>query len=400
MAVRKIIHLDLDAFFCAVEELDHPELAGKAFAVGGRAGERGVIASCSYPARRKGVHSAMPTGQALRLCPELILVQGRHGRYGEKSDRVMDILKTYTPLMEQVSIDEAFLDVTDLSQPSELIAREIQAKVAVETRLPCSLGVAANKLVAKIATDTGKARSKGDTYPRAITVVQPGKEAEFLAPLPTKAMWGVGPKTEQSLAKLGIHTLGELAACSEDFMLKRFGKHGPELIWSARGIDNSAVVVEYEAKSISQEITFDKDTSDLVFLRQTLRQLSAQVGYRLRQSETLAGVVRIKLRWSDFSTHTRQVSIDPPTDQDGVIYSLANELMMSMWEGSRQVRLLGVGTSDFKEQSRQLGLWETPNDKERRLLSALDNLRERYGRDAVQRGDSVKKKSEQKSTKG
>ncbi len=396
MGVRKIIHLDLDAFFCAVEELDHPELAGKAFAVGGRSGERGVIASCSYPARRKGVHSAMPTAQALRLCPELILVSGRHGRYGERSDRVMEILKQYTPLMEQVSIDEAFLDVSDLPQEPEIIAREIQAKVAVATRLPCSLGVATNKLVAKIATDTGKARGKGDTYPRAILVVPPGKEAEFLAPLPTKSMWGVGPKTEEALSKLGIHTLGELAGCTEEFMIKRFGRHGPGLIWSARGIDNSPVVVEYEAKSISQETTFDRDTSDLVYLRQTLRQLAAQVGYRLRQSGVLAGVVRIKLRWSDFSTHTRQVSVDPPTDQDGVIYSQANELMMSMWDRGRQVRLLGVGTTNFKEQSRQMNLWETPTDKERRLLSALDELRERYGRNAVLRGDSVKKKDQPK----
>lgn len=396
MGVRKIIHLDLDAFFCAVEELDHPELAGKAFAVGGRSGERGVIASCSYPARRKGVHSAMPTAQALRLCPELILVSGRHGRYGDQSNKVMEILKQYTPLMEQVSIDEAFLDVSDLPQAPEMIAREIQAKVAVATRLPCSLGVATNKLVAKIATDTGKARGKGDTYPQAILVVPPGKEAQFLAPLPTKSMWGVGPKTEEALSKLGIHTLGELAGCSEEFMIKRFGKHGPDLIWSARGIDTSPVVVEYEAKSISQETTFDRDTSDLVYLRQTLRQLAAQVGYRLRQSGVLAGVVRIKLRWSDFSTHTRQVSVDPPTDQDGVIYVQANELMMSLWEGGRQVRLLGVGTSNFKEQSRQMNLWETPTDKERRLLSALDELRERYGRNAVLRGDSVKKKDQPK----
>ncbi len=392
MAVRKIIHLDLDAFFCAVEELDHPELTGKAFAVGGRAGQRGVIASCSYPARRKGVHSAMPTAQALRLCPELILVSGRHGRYGEKSDLVMGILRRYTPLMEQVSIDEAFLDVTDLPQSGETLAREIQAKVAAETKLPCSLGVATNKLVAKIATDTGKARSKSDTYPRAILVVPPGKEAEFLSPLPTRAMWGVGPKTEEALKNLGILTLGQLAACSEEFMLQRFGKHGSELVLGARGIDNSPIVVEYEVKSISQEVTFDKDTGDLETLRQTLRQLSAQVGYRLRKSNTLAGVVRIKLRWSDFSTHTRQVSIDPPTNQDNVIYTLANELMMSLWENDRQVRLLGVGTSKFKESSRQMGLWDTPNDKERRLLNALDKLRERYGRDAIQRGDSVKKK--------
>lgn len=392
MGVRKIIHLDLDAFFCAVEELDHPELAGKAFAVGGRSGERGVIASCSYPARRKGVHSAMPTAQALRLCPELILVSGRHGRYGDKSDQVMEILKRYTPLMEQVSIDEAFLDVTDLPQDGETLAREIQSKVAVETRLPCSLGVATNKLVAKIATDTGKARSKTGSYPRAILVVPPGTEAVFLAPLPTKAMWGVGPKTEEALAKLGIKTLGELAACSDAFMVKHFGRHGPELSQSARGINTSPVVVEYEAKSISQETTFDRDTSDLVYLRQVLRGLSAQVGFRLRQSGVLAGVVRIKLRWSDFSTHTRQISINPPTDQDGVIYALAEELMMSIWEGDRQVRLLGVGTAGLQEPVRQMNLWETPSDRERRLLTALDELRERYGRNAVQRGDSLGKK--------
>ena len=392
MAVRKIIHLDLDAFFCAVEELDHPELAGKAFAVGGRSGQRGVIASCSYPARRKGVHSAMPTAQALRLCPELILVSGRHGRYGEKSDRVMEILKRYTPLMEQVSIDEAFLDVTDLPQDGETLAREIQARVAMETSLPCSLGVATNKLVAKVATDTGKARSQTGSYPRSILVVPPGKEAEFLAPLPTKAMWGIGPKTEEALAKLGISTLGELAACSDAYMVSHFGNHGPDLSKSARGVDSNPVVVEYEAKSISQETTFDRDTSDLVYLRQVLRRLSAQVGYRLRQAGVQAGVVRIKLRWSDFSTHTRQISVQPPTDQDGVIFQSANELMMTLWESGRQVRLLGVGTASLQEPARQMNLWETPADKEKRLLTALDELRERYGSNAVQHGDTLGKK--------
>jgi nucleotidyltransferase/DNA polymerase involved in DNA repair len=208
-------------------------------------------------------------------------------------------------------------------------------------------------------------------------------------------MWGVGPKTEETLAKLGIKTLGQLAACSDEFMIKHFGKHGPELSQSARGISNSPVVVEYEAKSISQETTFDRDTSDLVYLRQVLRKLSAQVGFRLRQSGVLAGVVRIKLRWSDFSTHTRQISIHPPTDQDGVIYKAADELMMTLWENGRQVRLLGVGTAGLQKPVRQMNLWETPSDKERRLLTALDELRERYGRNAVQRGDSLDRKDRQ-----
>ena len=394
MSVRKIIHLDLDAFFCAVEELDHPELAGKAFAVGGRSGERGVIASCSYPARRKGVHSAMPTAQALRLCPELILLSGRHGHYGEKSGLVMDLLRSFTPLMEQVSIDEAFLDVSDLPQEGEMLAREIQAKVAVDTKLPCSLGVATNKLVAKIATDIGKARSQSNTYPRAILVVPAGREAQFLAPLPTKAMWGIGPKTEEALRRLGIQTLGDLAQCPEALMIEHFGKHGPELVRNARGLDDSPVVVESEVKSISQETTFDRDTSDLIFLRQTLRRLSAQVAYRLRQAGVLAGVVRLKLRWSDFSTHTRQVSIDPPTDQDGVIYRLANELMMSLWENDRQIRLLGVGAANLQERVHQMNLWETPTERERRLLGALDAIRARYGRNAVQSADLIKKKGD------
>jgi len=225
MSVRKIIHLDLDAFFCAVEELDHPELAGKAFAVGGRSGERGVIASCSYPARRKGVHSAMPTARALRLCPELILLSGRHGHYGEKSGLVMDLLRSFTPLMEQVSIDEAFLDVSDLPQEGEMLAREIQAKVAVETKLPCSLGVATNKLVAKIATDIGKARSQSNTYPRAILVVPAGREAQFLAPLPTKShVGGLVQKTEEALRRLGNPDIGRPGSMSRGFDDRTFRK--------------------------------------------------------------------------------------------------------------------------------------------------------------------------------
>ncbi len=389
---RKIIHLDLDAFFCAVEELKDPSLAGKAFAVGGKAGQRGVISTCSYAARKFGVHSAMPTGQALRLCPNLLLISSNFGDYHAKSHEVMEIINQLSGLVEQVSVDEAFVDVTDLPESGEKIARDLQERVRVQTGLPCSIGVAANKLVAKIATDTGKARNKGESYPRAILVVPPGKEAEFLAPLPAKAMWGVGPKMEASLAQMGLHTIGEIAACPEEELVRRYGKSGAELHLHALGIDDRPVTVEYEAKSISQEVTFAKDTADLTFLRRKVRELSAKVGYRMRCDGVCARVIRLKLRWSDFSTHTRQVALSQPTDQDGVIAETAEALLMKLWQNDRPVRLIGVGGANLVERVHQMTLWETPGEKERKLLTALDDLREKFGKGAVQRGDRIKPK--------
>jgi DNA polymerase-4 len=375
---RKILHLDLDAFFCAVEELKNPSLAGKAFAVGGKPDHRGVISSCSYPARKCGVHSAMPTGQALRQCPKLILVSSSFGEYSAKSQAVMNILNQLTGLVEQISIDEAFLDVTDLPEDGETIARKLQADVAAITGLPCSIGVASNKLVAK-----------GDTYPRAILVVPPGFEAQFLAPLPTKAMWGVGPKMEASLTEAGIRTIGEITEHTKVELECLFGKYGSELYDRARGIDERPISLEREAKSVSQETTFSKDTADLALLRQTMKDLSTQVGYRLRQEEVSARVIRLKIRWSDFSTHSRQVSLPQATDQDGVIYSTAEGLFKRIWEPGKPVRLLGVGGSDLIETSRQMSLWETPTEKEHRLLLALDELREKYGKKAVRRGNKI-----------
>lgn len=394
---RKILHLDLDAFFCAVEEQNDPSLAGKAFAVGGKPGQRGVISTCSYPARRFGVHSAMPTGQALRLCPNLILISSNFGDYSAKSHAVMEILHNLSGLVEQVSVDEAFVDVTDLAEDGEVIARQLQEKVRVETGLPCSIGVASNKLVAKIATDTGKACSKSADYPRAILVIPPGKEAEFLAPLPVKAMWGVGPKMEASLETLGLRTIGDIAACSEDILVRKFGKYGAELHQHALGMDNRPVTVEYEAKSISQEVTFERDTADLVFLRRKVRELSAKVGYRMRYDGVCARVIRIKLRWSDFSTHTRQVALPQPTDQDGVIAETAEALLMKLWQNDRPVRLIGVGGANLTERVHQMTLWETPTEKERKLLTALDDLRERYGKRAVQHGDRIKPEPDKKN---
>jgi DNA polymerase-4 len=392
-STRKILHLDLDAFFCAVEEMKDPTLSGKAFAVGGKSGQRGVISTCSYPARRFGVHSAMPTAQALRLCPQLILISSNFADYHSKSEQVMAIVHELSGLVEQVSVDEAFVDVSDLPEPVEEIARNLQERVSRETGLPCSIGAASCKLVAKIATDTGKSRSKGNDYPRSILCVPAGSEREFLAPLPAKAMWGVGPKMEASLADLGLRTIGDIANCPVDLLERRFGKYGADLHRHAQGIDDRPVTVEYEAKSISQEVTFAKDTADLAYLRGVLRDLSIKVGYRMRCDGVCARVIRIKLRWSDFTTHTRQIALSAPTDQDSIIYNTAESLFLKLWQAGRPVRLIGVGGSNLVDHVHQLSLFDQQTEKERKLLDALDDLREKYGKGAVQRAGRMNRKA-------
>jgi DNA polymerase IV len=386
MKPRKIIHLDLDAFFCAVEELHNPELVGKPFAVGGRPETRGVVASCSYAARMAGVHSAMPTAQAIRLCPDLALVPARHGVYGQFSSQVMDRLRNLTPLVEQVSIDEAFLDVSDLREESRLLAEKLQATIRHDLNLPCSLGVATNKLVAKVATDVGKAARRGPTPPCAIVVVPPGQEAAFLAPLPVSALWGVGPKTAERMHGLGIRTIADLANWAESDLVRLFGKNGYDLFRHARGLDDGAVTTTRVTKSISQETTFDKDVRDAAVLKSTLRELSDGVGRHLREEKLAGSTVKLKLRWSDFTTLSRQTTLDQPTDQDGVIFEAVLALFDQTWERGRLVRLLGVGVSRLGPAYRQLSLWETPSEKEHNLLEAIDTLRERFGSDIIQRG--------------
>jgi len=389
MASRKVIHLDLDAFFCSVEELRHPELRGKPFAVGGRPETRGVVASCSYAARMCGVHSAMPSGRALRLCPDLILISGEHGHYSEYSKKVMAILGRYSGLIEQVSIDEAFLDVSDLPKPGVEIAQELQKVIRRELDLPCSLGIASNKLVAKIATDAGKAGHRGVTPPCAILEVPAGNEAAFLAPMKVQALWGVGPKTAERLNRLGIHTIGDLANEPEQNLSKLFGKYGQDLARRARGIDNSPLEPEHDVKSISQEITFDRDIADAAKLTQVLRNQAEKVAFQLRTHNLTATTVRIKVRWPDFSTHTRQLSLPQPTNHDTVIATGALDLFASVWDGKRKVRLIGVGVSGLQSGIWQPSLWDTPNDRERRLLAALDELKDRFGRKIVQRGEAL-----------
>jgi DNA polymerase-4 len=397
MPIRKILHLDLDAFFCAVEELRDPHLRGTPFAVGGRPNERGVVSSCSYAARQSGVHSAMPMAQALRLCPGLRVVAPNHAAYQDYSERVMSILRQWTARIEQLSIDEAFLDVSDL--PSASLARPTAADLALKLQLeirqqldlPCSLGVATNKLLAKTATDVGKAKHRGPTPPCALEVVPPGQEAAYLAPLPVRMLWGVGPKTAARLAELGLNTIGEIALAPEAVLTRQFGQAGREMSWHARGIDDRPVASERVARSISQEVTFERDVFTQAVLEETLRRLSEEVARLLRQKDLCAGTIRLKIRWPDFTTLTRQVSLDMPTDQDGVIAEAARALLHSVWSPGRPVRLIGVGATRLVESAHQLSLWDTPNQKERRLLDALDTLRERYGDDVVQNGRTLKR---------
>ncbi len=399
MGERKILHLDLDAFFCAVEERRRPDLRGKPFAVGGRPNERGVISSCSYPARQYGVHSAMPTARALKLCPDLILVTPEHHAYHAASVQVMEIINQLTPLVEQISIDEAFIDVSDLPQSGLELAKNLQSSISEKTGLPCSIGVATNKLVAKIATNIGKSTHRAPSPPRAILVVPPGGEAAFLAPLPARELWGVGPKMSAHLVELGITTIGELAKMPETWMVKQFGKWGHEISLHARGIDDRPIELLREAKSISQEVTFDRDVAEQKRLEDTLQDLSTQVGYRLRKEGLNGSTVRIKLRWPDFSTHTRQLTLQQSTDQDGIIFNVARQLFHSLWQPGRAVRLLGVGVSGLSNQFYQMSLWDGSNEKERRLLAALDALRQRYGEEAVQRGRTVRRKNPNLPTK-
>ena len=387
---RKILHLDLDAFFCSVEELLDPSLKGKPFAVGGNPQGRGVVSSCSYAARKFGVHSAMPMARALSLCPELIVIHHRHGLYGEYSNKVMDILRSYTPLFQQVSIDEAFLDVSDLQKSAGLIAREIQERVDREVHLPCSLGVATNKLVAKVANDFGKSQVKSGQAPRQITIVPPGEEAAFLAPLDIQSLWGIGPKTSQKLHGQGIHTIGQLAALSIAELEAYFGNNALEIHTRALGIDPSPVHSEREVKSVSNEVTFTKDTTDSEVLRQTLRALADKVGYRLRQAGFAGSVVQIKLRYSNFETLTRQTALPQPTNLDDEIYAAAEKLFEANIIPTRAVRLIGIGISRLNPPYRQLSLWDDNQDEKEKLASAIDQLKEKYGQDVIKRASMMK----------
>lgn len=386
--MRKIIHFDLDAFFCAVEEQRDASLRTKPFAVGGQPQSRGVVASCSYAARQFGIHSAMPMAQAVKRCPQLIIVPARHKVYRQRSQQVMALLHQLTSLVEQLSIDEAFLDVSARAEPAAQLARQLQVTVRKALDMPASLGVATNKLVAKVATDVGKAAAQTGHAPNAIQVVPPGEEAVFLAPLPVTALWGVGPKTAERLLALGIHTIGDVARWDEVDLMRRFGKVGHDLHRRAQGIDERPIVTSREAKSISQETTFAQDVDDRDKLHQVIRAQAAGVGRRLRQ-DNLAGVtVKLKLRWPDFTTQTRQTTLAHPINDDDEITRTALALFAENWQPGQPVRLIGVGVSGLGPPMRQMSLWDLPqSEAERRKADRLNDtvmaLRKRFGDDAI-----------------
>ena len=344
---RTILHLDMDAFYVNVHILDHPEDAGIPLVVGGQPDKRGVVASASYEARQSGIRSAMPTSKAKRLCPQLHIVPANWERIRSSSKQVMAILQEYGPV-EQMSVDEAYIDLTDQDAP-EIVANQIRRRVKSETKLPCSVGLASSKLVAKVASDYEK--------PEGFTIVPPGTEAAFLAPMPTRAIHGIGPRTAEKLANMGIVTCAQLATADLVSLKQRFGNQAESLQQRAQGIDNRDVHAERgQAKSISQEWTFNTDVNDPKMLTGQLKKMCNSVAKSLQKRKLVAHTVYVKFRWADFTTFTRQKSLEVGIDQAEEIYRIAHTTWQENWPPGQRMRLLGVGVSNLEEPTlRQLG---------------------------------------------
>jgi DNA polymerase-4 len=374
-----ILHVDLDAFFASVEQRDRPELRGRPVIVGaGSPVDRGVVSAASYEARRFGVHSAMPLRTAAALCPSAVFVPVDGRKYASVSRQVMAILGRFTPLVEPVSIDEAFLDVAGCeprhgSPPH--IARAIKSTILAELGLTASVGVSTSKLVAKVASDLRK--------PDGLVVVEPGAEAAFLAPLPIARLWGVGEQTAARLAEYGVRSIGDLAALPDDLLGRRFGRMGPLLALRARGIDPAPVLGVEPARSVSHEHTFDVDTSDPDVLERTLLALSEAVAGRLRAGHVVARTVGVKVRDADFVTSTRQRTLAEPTDETDVLFRAALDLARPQSHGLK-IRLLGVAASHL-EAPQQLRLFAEADVRRRRATEAADAIRRRFGARAIRR---------------
>ncbi len=342
--MRHILHADFDAFYTSVEQLDDPSLRGKPVVVGGSPEGRGVVASASYEARRFGVRSAMPMRTALQRCPRAVRVSPRFDRYGEVSRRVMAIFREITPLVEPLSLDEAFLDVTEVverGRSPETIAHELRTQVRSELGLTISVGVATSKSVAKIASDMDK--------PDGLTVVPPGSERSFLEPLIVDRLWGVGPKTAARLAGEEIRTIGDLAARPQEWWSAQFGRTGPHLRRLAMGQDDSPVSTDRERKSVSAETTLAHDTGDREALLELASRLSRRVGRHLERSGMSGRTVRVKLRLSDFTTFTRQATLTEPVDSPQALEAPARKLLERELLPGRLFRLVGVGVTGFEE---------------------------------------------------
>lgn len=387
-AERIIIHLDMDAFFAAVEQRDNPELRGKPVVVGadptGGKG-RGVVSTCSYEARRFGIHSAMPISEAWRRCPHAVYLPVRGEAYAAESRRIRTILESYTPDVEPISIDEAFLDVSRslhlFADTKRQLAERIQQHIVDETQLTASLGVAPTKMIAKIASDLEK--------PRGIVVVEPDEVEAFLRPLPVGRLWGVGTRSREALARLGVQTIGDLADLDKAHLERHFGKNGEHLWDLARGIDDREVDHDAEpAKSISHEHTFAVDTSDRRLIAATLMDLCEQVAHRLHRAGVRGRTVTAKIRLDDFTTLTRGRTLDEPVSAAAALYRITTENLARARTGRRKIRLLGVAVTGFgPAKPRQLGLFDESDRhleaKRRRLSDAIGHIKDRFGRHAL-----------------
>jgi DNA polymerase IV len=380
-----ILHVDMDAFFVSVELLERPELRGKPVIVGGQPNQRGVVTAASYEARNFGVHSAMPLRTAGKLCPHGIYLDGRHKKYAEWSDRVAKILAQFSPTVEMVSIDEAYLD---LAGTARLHGRPFAAAdkllrlITRTTQLPCSGGLAATRLVAKVASDQAK--------PRGLLWIPAGAEARFLAPLPVRKIPGIGKVTERALRALRIETVEQLAAYKQERLERIFGQWGDALYRKARGGDAYEFVIDAEPKSISHNHTFGEDTDDVPALTAVLSHLSQKACKRLREAGLVTRTVTLTIRYAGFDTYTRARTLPGPTQLDSEIFGVAQKLFREHRNAKRKIRLLGVSLSSFTHGGGQLDLL----DPERRvrlekLTSATDKLRDRFGFDSVQFGSSL-----------
>jgi DNA polymerase-4 len=380
---RTILHVDLDAFFAAVEQRDRPELRGKPVIVGGGGpNQRGVVSTASYEARVFGVHSAMPLRTAGRLCPHGIFLPVDGAKYAAVSKQVMAVLRRFTPLVEPISIDEAFLDVSASRRmfgDGAAIGQQIKAAIRDEVELTISVGVATTKLVAKIASDLRK--------PDGLVVVEPGDEAAFLAPLPITRLWGVGEKSATALREYGVRTIGDLAALPDDLLERRFGKYGGAIGMRARGMDDDPVGGRDAAKSIGHEHTFDVDTSDRDQIERTLLAMSEGVSERLRDSGVKAATITVKIRDTTFRTITRRRTLPDPTDLTEPIFRTALELARPEVRGVR-IRLLGVTASGLGERD-QLALFQPDDPRRRKAVEAADAVRHRFGERAITRARLV-----------
>ena len=372
----------MDAFYAAIEQRDRPELRGKPVIVGGD-GPRQVVSTASYEARRFGVHSAMPGVRAKQLCPHGIFVVPRMAVYEQVSAAVRAVFERFTDQVEPLSLDEAFLDVTGsraLFGDGPAIAARLKAEVAAATQLTVSVGVATSKYVAKVASDLQK--------PDGLVVVAPGDERAFLAPLPVSKLWGVGPVTQQQLERAGLRTIGDVQSRSEAQLLAAFGDHlGAHLFVLAHGLDPREVESERRAKSIGHELTFADDLHDEDVVTGVLLQLAEMVGRRLRRDGVRGTVVRLKLRYPDFTTMVRQRKVAPTAD-DLQLYGIARELLLATWDRRRGVRLLGVTAAQLTtdEAPVQGSLFAAPTKKRDKLLAAMDRIRDRHGEDSVRHG--------------